>query len=96
MHIVTSLHLEAEDKFKLSEEKEAIGEVYRKLSLGTNGIIYGSSEAFEELFQVLDKQLHDTSYSELDRENIRLEAKVDSLTEENEELREIIMEIRRR
>ncbi|MDP4147107.1 MAG: hypothetical protein Q8936_21970 [Bacillota bacterium] len=95
--ICTSISVNLNEKadVKLSEEREAIGEKYRSLSIGLYISIHGPTEIFEKLFSILDKTLHDTTYFELDTEKLRLETKLETVEEENEQLREIIEQRRR-
>ena len=92
MNIITS-HIEQENVgIELSELRAADEIQYRTLEFGFATSITLSPEQAEELFNALDKGLHETTYTELEDRCLTLESDLATANELMEELEDKVQE----
>lgn len=86
------VHVKKEDEFELTEEISTVVGSYEVLKIGEEVRVFTSKERVEELFNLLDKHLHENTYTELEDKCLNAESDLSVANERIEDLEDRLQE----
>ena len=76
-----STHLESEDIFEIRRVAPLTEESYEIIKVNDDLVIFTNREQAEQLFNILDKHLHDDTYTQLEDYCLNLESDLEKANE---------------